>query len=183
VLLGKNRDQKYSGSYEQVAKIIYAVTTEKVQSMEQFYKTVVMSYLLKNGDAHLKNFGVLYDSGFNNIRFAPAYDIVNTTAYIFKDKPALTMFGKKVWWGKSELIQFGVEHCFLSHSCSVHAYKECLDALYEMKKELKEYVKHNRAFKDIAIKMIDSWDLSIEGNTHKEIPIETIRDWKKNKRV
>jgi serine/threonine-protein kinase HipA len=56
VLQGKNRDKKYSGSYEQVAKIIYAVTTDKLDSMRAFYKTVVMNYLLKNGDAHLKNF-------------------------------------------------------------------------------------------------------------------------------
>ncbi|HHS93667.1 MAG TPA: HipA domain-containing protein, partial [Campylobacterales bacterium] len=108
VLMGKNRNKKYSGSYEQVAKLIYAVTTDKVESMRQLYKTILMNYLLKNGDAHLKNFGVLYDNAFNHIAYAPAYDIVNTTAYIFKDKPALTMFGKKVWWGKRELIRFGV---------------------------------------------------------------------------
>jgi len=42
VLFGKNRDKKYSGSYEQIAKLIYAVTTNKRHSMEQFYKTVVM---------------------------------------------------------------------------------------------------------------------------------------------
>ena len=183
VLLGKNRDQKYSGSYEQIAKIIYAVCTEKVQSMEQFYKTVVMSYLLKNGDAHLKNFGVLYDSAFKSIYFSPAYDIVNTTAYIFKDKPALTMFGKKLWWGKKELIRFGIESCFLSRNHASSAYKECVDALHVTKEELHNYIKENESFKEIANRMIDSWDLSVLGHTHKEIPVETIRDWQKNKRT
>ena len=105
VLLGKNREKKYSGSYEQIAKIIYAVTTDKINSMSQFYKTVVMNYLLKNGDAHLKNFGILYDNDFKKISYAPAYDIVNTVAYVHRDKPALTMFGKKVWWGKDELAK------------------------------------------------------------------------------
>ena len=40
------------------------------------------------------------------IYFAPAYDIVTTTAYFYKDKPALTLNGKKLWVGKKELINF-----------------------------------------------------------------------------
>ncbi|RLA70873.1 MAG: type II toxin-antitoxin system HipA family toxin, partial [Epsilonproteobacteria bacterium] len=78
VLMGKNRDKKYSGSYEQIAKLIYAVTTDKAYSMKQFYQTMAMNYLLKNGDAHLKNFGILYDNSFESILFAPAYDVINT---------------------------------------------------------------------------------------------------------
>ncbi len=50
---------------------------------------VVMNYFLKNGDAHLKNFGLFFSDDFSRIWLAPAYDVVTTTAYIFKDKPAL----------------------------------------------------------------------------------------------
>ncbi len=53
-----------------------------------------------NGDAHLKNFGILYEEGMQNRFLAPAYDVVNTLIYLEKDKPALTMFGKKVWFNK-----------------------------------------------------------------------------------
>ena len=58
-LMDKNKTQKYSGSYEQVAKIIYQFTTNKQESLREYFKIVVMNYLLKNGDAHLKNFGLL----------------------------------------------------------------------------------------------------------------------------
>jgi serine/threonine-protein kinase HipA len=175
-LHGKNRDQKYSGSYEQVAKTIYSVSTDKEYSMEQFYKTVIMNYLLKNGDAHLKNFAILYDD-LNNINFAPAYDIVTTTAYIYRDKPALTMFGKKVWWGKKELINFGIKSCFFSKSKANTLYEECLEAVLQTKKELETYIVENQSFKSIAKKMLDSWELSIKGATYKEVGVETIRDW------
>ena len=177
VLLGKNRDAKYSGSYEQIAKVIYTVSTDKEESMSQFFKTVVMSYLLKNGDAHLKNFGVLYDNKFIDINFAPAYDIVTTTAYIFRDKPALTMFGKKVWFGKKELLRFGVNHCALSVSKSNILYDECFIALIETKKELTDYSKIHPNFKNIAMKMLDSWALSLDEKTYKEIPYAVIRNW------
>ncbi|WP_309498794.1 type II toxin-antitoxin system HipA family toxin [Sulfurovum sp.] len=180
VLLGKNRDKKYSGSYEQIAKTIYAVATDKETSMRALYKTIVMSYLLKNGDAHLKNFGVLYDGEFKNIYFAPAYDIVNTTAYIFKDKPALTMFGKKLWFGKNELIKFGTNHCYLSLSSATLLYGECKSALLKIMEELEKYMIENPLFKDIGIKMIESWKLSLTEKSYKEIPDEVIRHWTKS---
>ena len=180
VLLGKNRDKKYSGSYEQIANTIYTVTTDKEISMKQLYKTIVMSYLLKNGDAHLKNFGVLYDNEFKSISFAPAYDIVNTTAYIFKDKPALTMFGKKIWFGKNKLIKFGTNHCYLSEKKATLFYEECNSALIKIIKELEVYKSENKVFDNIAVKMIDSWKLSLIEKNYKEIPVEIIRNWTKD---
>ncbi len=182
-LLGKNRDAKYSGSYEQVAKVIYTVSTNKEESMSQFFKTVVMNYLLKNGDAHLKNFGILYDDKFTDINFAPAYDIVTTTVYIFRDKPALTMFGKKVWFGKKELLRFGVNHCSLSVNKSKVLYEQCLNALIETKKELTDYTKMHPDFKNIGMKMLDSWALSLDEKTYKEIPFEVIRNWTADKKA
>ncbi len=170
VLMGKNRDKKYSGSYEQVAKVIYAVSTNKKNSMEQFYKTVVMNYLLKNGDAHLKNFGVIYDNDFKNINFSPAYDVVTTTAYIYKDKPALMMFGKKIWWGKEELVRFGVKHCYLSESEVLEHYANCMKALKKSIVELEEIMKTDRFFAPIASKMLNSWQISLDEKTYKEIP-------------
>ncbi|MDA3909149.1 MAG: HipA domain-containing protein, partial [Sulfurimonas sp.] len=152
----------------------------KENSMHQLYKTIVMSYLHKNGDAHLKNFGVLYDNEFSSVNFAPAYDIVNTTSYIYKDKPALTMFGKKIWFGKNELIKFGTNHCFMSHSSSSTLYDECKMALVKIIEEVEEYKDNNPHFLDISMKMLDSWKLSLDEKSYKEIPIEIIRNWTKS---
>ncbi len=182
VLQGKNRDKKYSGSYEQVAKIIYAVSTDKVYSISQYYKTMVMNYLLKNGDAHLKNFGVLYDNDFKNINFSPAYDIVNTVVYVYRDKPALTMFGKKVWWGKEELVRFGVVHCYLSKVQASKMYEECIEAIKATKNELEEEMRKDKAFQNIGLKMLETWNLSLDKKTYKELPLETVRHWNKSKK-
>jgi len=180
VLMGKNKEEKYSGSYEAIAKIIYTVTTNKQQSMQSFYKTIIMSYLLKNGDAHLKNFGVIYDKEFQTISFAPAYDIVNTCVYIYKDKPALTMFGKKLWFGKKDLLKFGVKECYLSQSEAIKCYEKCKSALEEIIVELGLYIEQNHEFKSIGSKMIDTWKLSLNETTHKELPDEIIRNWSKD---
>ncbi len=182
VLQGKNRDEKYSGSYESVAKVIYAVTTNKTESMRHFYKTIVMNYLLKNGDAHLKNFGILYDKEIHEINYAPAYDIINTCVYLYKDRPALTLFGKKNWAGKKELIKFGIRHCFFSLTECSRYYDECIAALIESINDLKKYLLHNKNFKDIGSKMITTWELSLKQTQYKELPVEIIRDWKRDKK-
>lgn len=180
VLMGKNRDQKYSGSYESIAKLIYTITTNKKEAMESLYKTIVMSYLLKNGDAHLKNFGVIYDDEMKKISFAPAYDIVTTCAYIYKDRPALTMFGKKVWYGKKELLRFGQEYCYLKKEDALKFYKECINALKKSIKNLEKYllkIEEENDFEIIGARILDIWKISLDEKTYKEISDETIRNW------
>ncbi|NLV93705.1 MAG: HipA domain-containing protein, partial [Candidatus Riflebacteria bacterium] len=174
-LLGKNKEEKYSGSYEKVAETIRNITTETQDSMRDFFKIIVMNYLLKNGDAHLKNFGILYtqnDGNGFNVRLAPAYDIVNTVVYSHKDKPALTMFGKKLWYGKKELIKFGVNYCSLNEKEAADIYGLCINCLKESVNDLTDYLKTNVDFINVGKKMLNIWRISLDEKTYKEIPHE-----------
>lgn len=177
-LMDKNKINKYQGSYEQVSKIILQFCTNKTDSLEQFFKTLLMSYLLKNGDAHLKNFGLLFNKDFTLIEFAPAYDIVTTTAYIFKDRPALTLDGKKVWPAKEALLNFAQKHCLLSKKGALNAYNQCICSLEESMQKLKEYIEVNPHFEKVGNRMYDSWSLSLSGKSLKEISDDTIGNWK-----
>lgn len=176
-LMDKNRINKYDSSYEQVAKIIYQFTTNKKASLEQYYKAVVMNHLLKNGDAHLKNFGLLFGKDFSNIYLSPTYDVVNTTSYIYRDKPALTLQGKKVWFAQDALAAFGVKNCLLSKKEAVSLYEECSKALQETIADIKKYIQTNPGFADIGNKMIDSFEISLQNKTIKELPLELTRTW------
>lgn len=177
-LIGKNSTEKYCGSYEKVAKVIYSVSTNKIEDMKYLYKTIVMNFLLGNGDAHLKNFGVIYSSDLSDIRLSPAYDIVNTLCYIFKDKPALTMKGNKLWFGKNDIIKYGITHCMLSRSDAEKHYLECLNAVRETMTEISSYIKTHPDFKRIGTRMIDTITELMKMKTIKEIPDEIIRNWK-----
>ena len=176
-LLGKNKEEKYSGSYENVAKTIYSVTTNKLESMRSFFTLIVMNYLLKNGDAHLKNFGILYTNDFKKIYFAPAYDVVNTVVYYHKDRPALTMFGKKLWFGKKELVKFGAQECFLSKKEAETIYEKCIESLKSIIVEIEAYMRKNEEFQNIGSKMVETFNLSLDEQTYKEMPDELVRTW------
>ncbi len=138
VLQAKQRDDKYDGSYEKISKTIklFVSKESKKDSLKDFYKMIVINNLLQNGDAHLKNFGLLYD-GIDNIKLAPAYDIVCTTVYIKNDIPALNLLGSKKWWDKKFLIRFGKESCDLSQKEAENCYDECIVAIREVSTTIK----------------------------------------------
>ncbi|WP_281687324.1 type II toxin-antitoxin system HipA family toxin [Pseudomonas citronellolis] len=97
-LMGLSAQQKYSKSYAAIAKAVrlFCPPEHVPASLEQLFGIVSLSCIVGNGDAHLKNFGLLYsDPTQGDARLAPAYDIVNTTAYIPEDVLALDLAGNK----------------------------------------------------------------------------------------
>ena len=97
-LMGLAAEQKYSKSYSSIAKAIrlYCPAEQVPGSLAQLFAMVTLSCIVGNGDAHLKNFGLLYsDPTQRDARLAPAYNIVNTTAYIPEDVLALDLVGNK----------------------------------------------------------------------------------------
>lgn len=92
VLAGKLPDAqgryKYEGKYEGIAAIIQAFCgTQAQQQTRRFFKYFTLSCMVRNGDAHLKNFGLTYThpNDPQSIRLAPLYDVVTTAAYDHKN--------------------------------------------------------------------------------------------------
>ena len=111
-LMGRNADKKYEGSYMLIARAIRTfVAPEHMRSaLDQLFDTVVLSCAVGNGDAHLKNFGVLYEHPQKgDVRLAPVYDIVNTTMYLPKDSLALKLGTSKAFAGHARLLEFAKE--------------------------------------------------------------------------
>lgn len=109
-LMGLAAEQKYSKSYSAIAKAIrlFCPPEHMQNSLAQLFAIVALSCIVGNGDAHLKNFGLLYsDPTRRDARLAPAYDIVNTTAYIPGDVLALDLVGNKSFFASRQgLLDF-----------------------------------------------------------------------------
>jgi serine/threonine-protein kinase HipA len=76
-------NRKYHGSYEAVAEVITIFSSDAMTDLKRFFEQVALSVMLRNGDAHLKNFGMLY-SGTDGVRLSPVFDIVTTAVYQFE---------------------------------------------------------------------------------------------------
>ncbi|MEY4737793.1 MAG: hypothetical protein RL302_2112 [Pseudomonadota bacterium] len=100
-LAGFSSREKYKTSYTHAAKLIEAFASgpHVIPSLHALFDMVALSCVVGNGDAHLKNFGLLYtDPTTNDCRLAPAFDVVNTTAYIPEDVLALDLCGQKTFF-------------------------------------------------------------------------------------
>jgi serine/threonine-protein kinase HipA len=117
-LMGLSADQKYSKSYAAIAKAIrlFCPANNQRTSLDQLFDYVALSCIVGNGDAHLKNFGLLYSEPTQrDARLAPAYDIVNTTAYIPEDVLALDLVGNKsLFASRQGLLEFA-QTCEVEH--------------------------------------------------------------------
>jgi serine/threonine-protein kinase HipA len=61
--------------------------------------------------------------------------------YIPSDQPALILFGKKVWFSKKELIDFGKSACLFDSKRTKVLFKQCEHAVKEIKREIEIYTK------------------------------------------
>lgn len=95
-LTGKLTENKYKGSYEQIAKALAALSGTPGIDVINFFEQVLFSYLTGNADMHLKNFSILYDTTLG-YRLCPAYDMVSTALVNPADDEdlALHLNGKK----------------------------------------------------------------------------------------
>lgn len=82
----------YQGDYEEIAQVLAVLAP---QSILNFLRHVIFIVCCGNGDAHLKNFSLLYED-IRRPRLSPVYDQVATIAHGDKDL-ALRLGGSKDW--------------------------------------------------------------------------------------
>lgn len=89
-------EDKYKGSYEQIAKAILKYSSVPGLDVVNFFEIVLFSFLTGNADMHLKNFSLLDQPGLGMV-LSPSYDLVNTALVNPSDDEdmALTINGKK----------------------------------------------------------------------------------------
>ncbi|MVV47096.1 type II toxin-antitoxin system HipA family toxin [Pseudomonas sp. PB120] len=152
---------KYDGSYEGAARQIKAFVSPPLlnQALESFFKIVALSSALKNGDAHLKNFGVLYEHCGPDalISLAPAYDIVTTSVYIKSDSMALLLGGSKAWPKYKVLMRFGRSACNLTEGRCNELLQQVAHGMAVAMTEMELYIKANSVFADVGETMIEQW--------------------------
>ena len=105
---GRRSHGRYDGSYEGIARRMadYVSPGALGRAKDQFALMVAYSCAVGNGDAHLKNFSVIYRHPEDEVTLAPAYDIVSTLPYMPKDTLALELSGSKEFPDRARLLKF-----------------------------------------------------------------------------
>src|SRR5450755_2168021 len=171
VLNARRTDEKYSGSYEtSVMKRFqqFANSPAVLADVEKLFTLIVLNCALRNGDAHLKNFGIIYDDVLGEARLAPVYDLVTTSIYLPKDSLALTLNGTTQWPDSKSLRRLG-ETRMTGTPAKIRAILERIsDALSQTEIDLRSYIKEHSHFKEVGERMLQEWvkgrQLSLQGS-------------------
>ncbi len=92
-LSGLRRTGKYSGSAEHLFRMIenFVDPADQLEDKTAILKQIIMSDVLRNGDAHMKNFAVIYGRDILHPRLSPAFDVLTTQVWLPQDTPALPL--------------------------------------------------------------------------------------------
>ncbi|MRG95953.1 HipA domain-containing protein [Polyangium spumosum] len=92
-LAGLRSGDKYESSAEKCAKLVLRFTQDTAAGMRTLFVQMLFSYLVGNGDLHLKNLSIVEEDD-GSFALSPAYDLVSTWIYGDHDL-ALPIQGKK----------------------------------------------------------------------------------------
>lgn len=159
VLTARGTEQKYDGSYEEIARVIKDIISpqKRKESLKILFKALVMNHLLKNGDGHLKNYGILYKNDFEDSFLAPIYDVITTTIYIKNDIPALRLSDGKLWWKEKTYKTFAKQSCGLSTKEYETILDDCKNAIITTKKEIDVKIQQNKINSNFLTDLKNIW--------------------------
>lgn len=152
--------RKYDGSYEALAKRIKQFVSEEPRrdALHTYFKSIAMSCAIRNGDAHLKNFAVLYNNATSSVTLAPTFDMVTTRVYVQADTMALLLGGSKRFTNGKQLVSFAKIHCGMTETQARETLEQVGQAVTETKADLVVYATENPRFKNVSEAMMQSWD-------------------------
>ncbi len=163
VLSGLRAHGRYEGSYELLATRIrdFVSPSHQREALDELFSIIALSCAVENGDAHLKNFAVVYEDAEQTVRLAPAYDIVSTTPYQPKDVLALTLLGSKAFPDRKQLVKFGQLACGMSPVKSHERIDRVIEGALASIAELSRAAKADRRFSPMAKRFQQSFERGV----------------------
>ena len=165
VLNGLPTTDKYKGGYEtrlfRRAREFIDIDRHK-RVLEDLFKLFVLNCTIRNGDAHLKNFGIVYADVMGPADLAPVYDLVSTQPYIPNDPMALSLNGSTNWPDRKALTLLGQTRCDLTLQTVKRVFEDTADALSKIAPDVVTYFKNTATHRDIGDRLLAAWETGIQ---------------------
>lgn len=187
VILGIDRNEsgnyKYQRSYESIAKALKAVCPHDQSQLDSFFSYLCLCVMVRNGDAHLKNFGVLYrdPSSAGERRLSPLYDVTTTSIYgsydarkmreVFDNTMALKLRSgsrNKEYPTRDDLVMFGKE--IIGHNNPIEVIEKIKSAMDQSLRENRD-----RISKSLFDKIDSAWRVGSSLALNSSMPVKRNR--------
>lgn len=133
---------KYKGGYEtRVFRRLreFLPPNDAVPALKALFQLFALNCAIRNGDAHLKNFGLSYAHVDGKASLSPVYDLVTTWAYLPNDPMALTIEGSTKWPNRQALIRLAQTRCDLTRQDAEDILEATAAAVSDVVPDLRRY--------------------------------------------
>lgn len=169
-LTGRPSVEKFTGSVERIINTLNELCPprEAARARDAFFLQYLTCMAMRNGDAHMKNFGLLYDHP-KNARLSPAYDLVTMCAYAPRDAqtgdavdmPALT-FGGVRRWPTAQTFKALADRCLIGTPRRKQIVAQVVSGFLVTGQELVDYVaEQGAAFSPVAKRLLELWSCGV----------------------
>jgi len=184
-LLGLPSDHKFMGSAEKIIAAIknYCSKQEVTSALRQFFTQYAACSIMRNGDAHLKNFGLLTNTDTGITSLSPCYDMVTMSVYAptvnghADDYMALSFNGTKQWLSARSLVALG-SRCGITKDQVEEVVRGIHIAMHGIVAEVAGYAEDRPEHEAGLRKMLGRW---IEGLDHAGCDMSAWDDQKPQK--
>lgn len=161
-VMARQADEKYGIELREYARSLETALPgpRRIEAAERMLKITILNAMLRNGDAHARNFAVLGRGA--DASLAPVYDVCTTCVYkgFGADKMSQRIAGNDGWPDRRRVLQaaaiFGV-----SPAKTDLIVEECRAGVLEAAKALRDEMARNPALSEIGWKLIETWDKGI----------------------
>ena len=162
---------KYNSSMEKLVDSILTFLPDKqhMEAAKTIFALTVINALVRNGDAHLKNFAVIYERAVEAALALP-YDITTTQAYasLRNDIPALMMNNTRRWPARKELVRFGKGPCRLRGVTCEEIIENVTGAVSNVGMTIPDVIRSCPGSETVCSAMVSCWNDAIKSLDSKK---------------
>jgi serine/threonine-protein kinase HipA len=176
-LFGLPARDKFTGSVERILRTMsaYCQAEKKKKSFDQFFGQYLLASTMRNGDAHLKNFGLIYE-GINTAELAPVYDMLSMSVYApilsnsrdANDAMAINFQGSKRWLTPDSIDSLAAQ-CLITRTRVDQWKSQIADALIKTSSKVLDHLNTHPEdnFEPIASRMLELWAIGLATLDHE----------------
>lgn len=166
VLLGLRPASKYETTWERIAKAVrdHVPGSNRQDVYRQMATLLLLTYALRNADAHAKNIALRYTSR-RDVHLAPAFDMITTAAYpdYAKNPPAISFMGRKTW-DPGKMMQTFIAATFgLTPREQASIVERIGASMADVAPRVREAMRVHPGFEDIGRLMLFAWNEGLTG--------------------
>lgn len=172
-LTNRTSEEKYDVDAEEMAEVVsnlhHRLDSSPERDTHDLFRLIVFHHAIQNGDAHMKNFAMMYHRPGSPARLSPVYDVLTTTPFSYpedelgniapiEDHSAFLVNGTQYWRSWADLLTFAERSCNLARPQALEIMREVGESVRDCLATVTACSSHYECFSRVGPQIGEIWD-------------------------